>query len=75
MAAALDEIVRHLESGHSLGLMTKVRHRNWHELIEFCRVEGHVPQTIDEFRALHAVARLQERRVRFAGRWRARSNR
>jgi len=70
VAATLDEIISHLESGHSLGLMTKLRHRNWHELIELCRVEGHVPQTIDEFRALRAVARLQEGRTRFAGRWR-----
>ncbi len=70
VAATLDEIIHHLESGHSLGLMTKLRHRNWHELIELCRVEGHVPQTIDEFRALRAVARLQESRTRFGGRWR-----
>ena len=70
VAAALDEIIAHLESGHSLGLMTKLRHRNWHELIEICRVEGRVPQTIDEFRALRAAARLQENRNRFAGRWR-----
>jgi hypothetical protein len=68
--ATLDEIIAHLEGGHSLGLMTKLRHRNWHELIELCRVEGRVPQTIDEFRALRALARLQEGRMRFAGRWR-----
>src|SRR5713101_7973258 len=69
VAAALDEIIAHLESGHSLGLMTKLRHRNWHELIEICRVEGRIPQTLDEFRALRAAARLQENRNRFAGRW------
>jgi very-short-patch-repair endonuclease len=70
VAATLDEIIHHLESGHSLGLMTKLRHRTWHELIELCRVEGHAPQTIDEFRALRAVARLQKGRTRFGGRWR-----
>jgi len=70
VAATLDEIIAHLESGHSLGLMTKLRHRNWHELIEVCRVEGRIPQNIDEFRALRAVARLQEQRSHFAGRWR-----
>jgi very-short-patch-repair endonuclease len=70
VAVELDEIIHHLESGHSLGLMTKLRHRNWHDLIELCRVEGHAPQTIDEFRALRAVARLQEGRMRFGGRWR-----
>lgn len=70
IAGTLDEVIAHLESGHSLGLMTKLRHRNWHALIELCRVDGRVPQTIDEFRALCALARLEERRARFAGRWR-----
>jgi very-short-patch-repair endonuclease len=70
IAVTLDEVIAHLESGHSLGLMTKLRHRNWHALIELCRVDGRVPQTIDEFRALRALARLEERRARFAGRWR-----
>ena len=70
LAVTLGEIISHLESGHSLGLMTKFRHRRWHETIEACRVEGRVPQTIDEFRALRALARLREGRARFAGRWR-----
>lgn len=69
-AATLDEIIGHLDGGHSLGLMTKLRHRDWFELVEHCSVEGRIPQTIDEFRALRAVARLQESRDRFAGRWR-----
>jgi very-short-patch-repair endonuclease len=70
VAATLDEIISHLEGGHSFGLMTKLRHRDWRELIELCCVEGRIPQTVDEFRALRAVARLQENRDRFAGRWR-----
>jgi very-short-patch-repair endonuclease len=70
LAATLDEIVSHLEKGHSLGLMTKLRHRNWHELIEQCRVDGRTPQTIEEFRALRALADLEEKRIRFSGRWR-----
>jgi very-short-patch-repair endonuclease len=70
VAATLDEIIAHLESGHSLGLMTKLKHRNWHELIGVCRVEGRIPQNVEEFRALLAVARLQEQRTHFAGRWR-----
>lgn len=69
LASKLEEIVSHLDSGHSLGLMTKVRHRNWHELIGRCRVDGRGPQTIDEFRALREIAKLQQRRARFAGRW------
>jgi very-short-patch-repair endonuclease len=70
VAATLDEIIAHLERGHSLGLLTKLRHRNWHELIEVCRVEGRTLQNIHELRALRAVARLQEQRSHFAGRWR-----
>src|SRR5262249_31080993 len=66
----LDEIIAHLESRHSLGLMTKLSHRNWHELIDVCRVEGRLPQNIHEFRALRAVAQFQEQRSHFAGRWR-----
>src|SRR5205823_12485482 len=49
LAATLDGVIAHLEAGHSLGLMTKLRHRNWHALIDVCRVDGRVPQTIDEF--------------------------
>jgi very-short-patch-repair endonuclease len=70
MAATLDELVNHLENGQSLGLMTRLRRRSWHALIELCRVDGRVPQTLDEFRSLRALARLEERRARFAGRWR-----
>jgi very-short-patch-repair endonuclease len=70
LAAKLDEILSHLENGHSLGLLTKMRHRSWHELIDRCRVDGRTPQTLDEFRALRALARLQQGRTRFAGRWR-----
>ena len=70
VAATLSQIIAHLEAGGSLGLMTKVRHRAWHQLIDLCRVEGRVPKTLDEFRAVHAFAQLQESRDRFAARWR-----
>jgi very-short-patch-repair endonuclease/transcription elongation GreA/GreB family factor len=70
MAATLNAIISHLESGGSLGLMTKLRHRDWHQLIDACRVENRVPTTPDEFRALRALAQLQESRSRFVARWR-----
>lgn len=70
MAATLGAIISHLESGGSLGLMTKLRHRDWHQLIEACRVENRAPKTPDEFRALRALAELQENRSRFVARWR-----
>ena len=70
VAAIFAEVVAHLESGHSLGLKTKLTHREWHRMIETCRVEGRAPQTLDEFRALFALAQLHESRSRFAARWR-----
>ena len=70
MAATLGAIISHLESGGSLGLMTKLRHRDWHQLIDECRVESRAPKTPEEFRALRALAQLQESRSRFVARWR-----
>lgn len=69
ITAILGAVITHLESGGSLGLMTKLKHRDWHQLIDGCRVNGHVPQTLDELRALHSHARLQENRGRFLVRW------
>ena len=70
VAATLAQIIAHLESGQSLGIKTKLIHRAWHQTIDVCRVEGRIPQTLDEFRALHAHAQLHESRSRFAARWR-----
>ena len=70
MAATLGAIIAHLESGGALGLMTKLRHREWHQLIDACRVDNRPPATPDEFRALRALAQLQESRSRFVARWR-----
>ena len=70
VAATLAEIVVHLESGGSLGLKTKLTRRAWHQLLDGCRVEGRAPRTHDEFRALRAMAQLEENRNRFAARWR-----
>src|SRR5262249_52247704 len=70
VAATLDEIVTHLEGGGTLGLKTKLTRRGWHQLLETCRVEERAPRTLDEFRALRAMAQLEEKRNRFAARWR-----
>lgn len=70
MAATLGEIITHLSSGGSLGLMSKLRHRDWHQLIDGCRVEGRAPKTPDEFHALCTTVQLQESRSRFVARWR-----
>jgi very-short-patch-repair endonuclease len=70
VARILDEIGAHLERDGRLGFLTKVRHREWHDLLDACRVDGRVPKTLEEFQALRALARLQRSRTCFAGRWR-----
>ncbi len=69
IAVILGEILRFLESGGAFGLKTKLTRRTWHHLVEVCRVEGREPRTVDEFSALHAMAKLEESRNRFAARW------
>ena len=69
LASILGAIITHLEAGGSLGLMTKIRHKDWHQLISGCRVEGREPKTKEEFRALRALAQLQANRSKFAARW------
>ena len=70
VAVTLGEIVAHLEGGGTLGLKTKLTRRGWHQLLDTCRVEERAPRTRDEFRALQAMAQLEENRNRFAARWR-----
>lgn len=70
VTALIDEVVTFLEAGGSFGFKTRLTRRAWHQLIEACRVEGREPRTLDEFRALQAMAQLEERRNRFAARWR-----
>jgi very-short-patch-repair endonuclease len=65
----LKAIISHLEAGGSFGLKTKLLHRDWHQLIETCLVEGHQPRTLEEFRALHAIVQLSENRRKFSSRW------
>jgi len=50
LARMLDEIVAYLERGGGLGLKTRLTRREWHQLIDGCRVEGRMPRTLDEFR-------------------------
>jgi len=69
-AATLDEIMAFLEAGGSFGLKTRLTRRGWHQFLEACRVEGRAPRTMDDFRALQAVAQLELNRTRFTSRWR-----
>ena len=70
MASTLSEIVAHFENGGSLGFLTKVTKRAWHQLLDQCRVDGRAPKTLEEFRSLHALAQLETHRARFTARWR-----
>ena len=70
MALTLGSIILHLESGGSLGLLTKLRHRDWHKLADASRVDGRAPRSVIEFTALRALAELQDHRARFVSRWR-----
>lgn len=69
-AATLGEIIEHLEKGGTLGFLTKMTKRGWHQLAASCRVDGRAPTTLEEFRSLHALAQLEEHRTRFTARWR-----
>ena len=66
----LTEIVDFMNGGGSFGFKTKITKRNWHQLIDVCKVEGRSPRTLDEFRALRAAAQLERDRRRFVARWR-----
>lgn len=70
LAETFAAIIAHLDGGNSLGLMTKLRHRDWHQLIERCRVDGRLPTKLAEFHSLSALAEVQNLRTRFAARWR-----
>ena len=70
MAVILGSIISHLESGGSLGLLTKLRHRDWHKLADACQLDGRAPRSVVEYGALRALAELQEHRARFIARWR-----
>lgn len=70
VANVLCEVMTFLDAGGAFGLRTKLTHRAWHQLIEACRVEGRTPRTGEEFRALLAMAQLEQSRNRFAARWR-----
>lgn len=65
----LEGIVRYYEVGKSLGLKSRVTRRPWHQLLKSCRVEGRLPQTKEEIKALLTLAHLQRSRNRLAARW------
>jgi very-short-patch-repair endonuclease len=70
MVSTLAAIVAHIEGGSSLGLMTKLTRREWHQLLDQCRVDGKPPTTIAEIKSLRSLADLRMLRDKFLARWR-----
>ena len=65
----LAEIVRYLQSGRRLNLVTKLTKSRWHKLIADCRTYGREPRDLGDFATLLDAARLQRKRARFIAHW------
>jgi very-short-patch-repair endonuclease len=63
------EIVKHLESGGSLGSIRLFVNRKWKALVRGSRVNGQLPSTAPHFRALATRLSLEEGRRKLALRW------
>ena len=63
------EICEHLKGGSSLGMWTKTTKRAWHRLIDRSRTSGKPPETLEQFNALHAQAKLAQSRKTLLTRW------
>ena len=68
-AQIVDEILKHLESGGSLGLFVLLWHPRWKRLIRETRVASGEPRTVEDFRAIRTFVRLQALRKQLAERW------
>ncbi len=65
----LQEICEHLRGGGNLGGLTLLLHRNWKPLIENCRTSSAKPARLEQFEALHSLARLTLERRQLVSRW------
>lgn len=63
------EIVRHLESGGTLGTLALLFHPAWKALKLACKVSGRQPETAAHFRALGTMLTLEDGRRKLAQRW------
>ena len=66
----LSEIVQYYEGNRKLGFNTWFTKHHWHRLADSCKVNGRLPQTLDEFRALREAAQCDQERDHFVARWR-----
>ena len=65
----LNEIIAHLEKGGNLNKFTFLLHRAWQSFVQSARVGSETPHSLDHFRALRALADLQQARQELVGRW------
>src|SRR5215831_5164834 len=63
------EILGHLEQGGKLGSFALLTHKAWSQFIDCAKVNRARPRTLEHFRALHTLARLQNLRGELSGRW------
>jgi very-short-patch-repair endonuclease/DNA polymerase III delta prime subunit len=63
------EILGHLEQGGKLGSFVLLTHKAWDQFIDTAKVNRAHPRTLEHFRALHTLARLQNLRRELSARW------
>ena len=65
----LYEIKKHLDSGKTLSLGAKIRHRSWFQFLEECSVDSGRVHTSDSVNALFGLAELTRARIELRSRW------
>jgi len=67
----VEEIIRHRETGHSAGLMTKLTKRHWYEFQETARVDNRPLDLNDltHLQAIRALLRIRHLRTELIQRW------
>lgn len=68
-AQLLGEIVAHLEGGGKLSRLTRLTHPSWKRLLTKVRVSGDEPNSVEQFRSLQILAKLQVARRTLIARW------
>ena len=71
LVAMLDEIIRYREAGHTVGLVTRLTKRTWHELQDKARVNDRPLDLNDitHLRATRALIRIRQLRAELVLRW------
>jgi very-short-patch-repair endonuclease len=63
------EILGHLEQGGKLGSFALLTHKAWNQFIDSAKVNRARPRSLEHFRALHTLARLENHRRELSARW------